>query len=227
VSALAKGSPEGFDQVSEISVVGKFDRDVAMVHLEVDFDPDEVTLLEPALTPLTKNLQLITGTQDRTQKIGVVDLSGKNSAPAGEGALVNLRAKGEDLSSIRIRKAILIDLDAMRFDLELTGELKLKQLKESESTPESFSLSQNYPNPFNPETSIRYALPQDAKVRLVIYNVLGQKVNTLVDEHQPAGYRTVWWDGKDEGGSQVASGVYFYRLEADKFSEVKKMLMVK
>jgi hypothetical protein len=156
-----------------------------------------------------------------------VDLSGKNSAPAGEGALVKLRAKGEDLSSIRIRKAILIDRDAMRFDLELSGGLELEVAKGSDSRPEDFSLSQNYPNPFNPQTSIRYALPQDAQVRLVIYNVLGQKVKTLVDDHQTAGYKTVWWDGKDQSGDPVASGVYFYRLEADQFSEVKKMLMMK
>lgn len=96
-----------------------------------------------------------------------------------------------------------------------------------ESTLQHFSLSQNYPNPFNPQTSIRYALPQDAQVRLIIYNILGKKVKTLVDELQSAGYKTAWWDGKDEKGDLVASGVYLYRLEADKFSEVKKMLLVK
>jgi hypothetical protein len=225
--AFAKASTAISDAVSEIAVVGNFDRDVAMVHLEIDFDPDQVTLLEPALTSLTKDLQLITGTQDGTQKIGIVDLSGKNSAPAGEGALVKLRAKGDDLSSIKIRKAILIDRDAMRFDLELSGELELEVAKGSDSRPEDFSLSQNYPNPFNPQTSIRYALPQDAQVRLVIYNLLGRKVKTLVDERQSAGHKTVWWDGKDEKGDPAASGVYFYRIDADQFSEVKKMMLVK
>jgi len=64
-------------------------------------------------------------------------------------------------------------------------------------------------------------------VKLVIYNVLGQKIKTLVDEFQSAGHKVVWWDGKDERGDQVASGVYFYRLKADEFSEAKKMLLVK
>jgi len=99
--------------------------------------------------------------------------------------------------------------------------------KSSESRPQRFSLSQNYPNPFNPRTSIRYALPQDAHVRLTIYNLLGQKITTVVDEPQSAGFKAVWWDGKDAEGDEVASGVYFYRLMADKFSEVKKMMMVK
>ncbi|MCK4223592.1 MAG: T9SS type A sorting domain-containing protein [candidate division Zixibacteria bacterium] len=232
---FAKGSPQGLDEVSQISVKGKFDRDVAGVQLEIEFNPDEVTLLDPALTPLTKGLQLFSGIKDGTQKIGIVDLSGKNFLPAGEGNLVNLRAKGEDLTSIKIKKAILVDGDAMPLVIELSHELNRNLAKTSsplkrgfqESTPQHFSLSQNYPNPFNPQTSIRYALPQDAQVKLVIYNILGEKVKTLVDEHQFAGYQVIWWDGKDERGDKVASGVYFYRLEAEKFSEVKKMLLVK
>jgi hypothetical protein len=227
LTGFAKVSPEDFDEVSEISVIGKFDRDVAGIHLEIGFNPDEVTLLNPALTPLTRNLQLFSGTKDGTQKIGMVDLSGKEFLPAGEGTLVNLKAKGKDLTSIKIKKAMAFGMDAMPLELELSPELNLEVAKNSESLPQHFSLSQNYPNPFNPQTSIRYALPQDAQVRLVIYNVLGQRVKTLVDEFQSAGYKTEWWDGKDEKGDQVASGVYFYRLEADKFSEVKRMLLVK
>ena len=115
-----------------------------------------------------------------------------------------------------VKKEIHVDKDVTPLDLE-----------GSESTPQHFCLSQNYPNPFNPQTSISYALPQDAYVRLTIYNVLGQKVAKLVDEHQHAGYKTVWWNGTDENGDHAASGVYFYRMEAGKFTEVKKMLLVK
>ena len=224
---FTKASPEGFDQMSQISIMGRFDQDLTGIQLEIEFNPDKVTLLDPALTPLTKNLQLFAGIKGGTQKIGIVDLSGKNFLSAGEGTLVNLRAKGKDLTSIKIRKARLVDRDAMPFALELSGELKLKESEASESVPQHFFLSQNYPNPFNPQTSISYALPQDAYVRLIIYNILGQKVQTLVNEHQSAGHKMVWWDGKDEKGDQVSSGVYFYRVEADKFSEVKKMLLVK
>jgi hypothetical protein len=211
-------------EVSEISVVGSFDRDVAMIHLEIEFDPEEMALLEPELTSLTGNLQLFTGITDGMQKIGAVDLSCNHYLAPGEGSLIKLRATGEDLSSIKIADAILVGTDAVRLSVDISSELKLE---ESESAPKRFSLSQNYPNPFNPRTNIRYALPQDAQVRLVIYNVLGQRVKTLVDGHQTAGYKTVWWDGKDEKGNPAASGVYFYRLEADRFSEVRKMLLVK
>jgi hypothetical protein len=224
---FSKTSPEGSNEVFEISIVGKFDREVAGVQLEIDFNPAEVTLLEPALTPLTKDLQLYAGIKDGTQKIGILDIRGENVLPAGEGTLVILRVRGEDLSSIKVKEAIVVDRDAVPLRVELSGELKVKGDEKSESKPEHFSLFQNYPNPFNPQTSIKYALPQDAQVKLVIYNVLGQKVKALVDEPQAAGYKIIWWDGKDERGDQVASGIYFYRLEADKFSEVKKMMLVK
>jgi hypothetical protein len=221
---LSKVSPESVGEVSEVLVSGKFDRDVAGVHLEIDFNPVEVVMLEPTLTSVTKDLQLFSEIKDGTLKIGIVDLSGKNIISAGEGTLVNLRARGNDLSSIRIRKAILVDADANELTLELSADLKQDVQK---TKPQDFSLSQNYPNPFNPQTSIRYALPYEAHVKLVIYNVLGEKVKTLVNERQSAGYKMEWWDGKDDKGGPVASGIYFYRLEADKFSEIKKMMLVK
>ncbi len=96
-----------------------------------------------------------------------------------------------------------------------------------ESRPESFSLSQNFPNPFNPQTQIKYALPVDCDVKVTIYNLLGQRVGVLVDEHQSAGYKAAFWDGKDEQGVEVASGIYFYRIQAGEFMQTKKMLLLK
>ncbi len=93
--------------------------------------------------------------------------------------------------------------------------------------PEQFFISQNYPNPFNPATTISYGLPDDADVRIEIYNILGQNVRTLVDEHQAAGYRSVIWDGNDDSGNQVSTGVYFYRIEAGVFNASRKMLLIK
>jgi len=70
-------------------------------------------------------------------------------------------------------------------------------------------------------------LPQDSKVRIEVFNILGQNVRTLVDEDQQAGYKRVIWDGRDRSGHAVASGIYFYRLKAGDSQETKKMLMVK
>ena len=79
--------------------------------------------------------------------------------------------------------------------------------------PETFDLSQNYPNPFNPTTHIQYSLPRAADVRLAIYNAAGQRVRTLADESQEAGYYLYTWDARDDAGAAVASGNYIYRLE--------------
>lgn len=88
--------------------------------------------------------------------------------------------------------------------------------------PTGFALSQNYPNPFNPTTRFDVSLPTDAKVKIVVYNALGQKVKTLVNNNLPAGMHQFQFDG-----SHLASGVYFYQIEAGKFSAVKKMILIK
>jgi hypothetical protein len=93
--------------------------------------------------------------------------------------------------------------------------------------PTVYGVSPNYPNPFNPATTIKYQLPQSSEVRLSIYNVLGQKVRTLVNSRIEAGYHSVEWDGRNEAGTQVASGIYIYRFQADNFLKIRKMILMK
>lgn len=88
-------------------------------------------------------------------------------------------------------------------------------------------LIQNRPNPFNPETDISYNLPENCMVKLVVYNMLGQRVRVLVDEQQTAGLKTAHWDGKDDNSNELASGVYFCRLEAGNHVEAKKMILMR
>jgi hypothetical protein len=96
------------------------------------------------------------------------------------------------------------------------------------SIPDEFSLSQNYPNPFNPKTKIKFTIPQivgtshDLSVQLIIYDILGNEIATLVNEQKPPGFYEVEFDG-----SGLASGVYFYRLKADHFSQSRKLLLLK
>jgi hypothetical protein len=100
-------------------------------------------------------------------------------------------------------------------------------LKSAYKTPDAFELSQNYPNPFNPETEISYVLPNACRVDLSVYNLLGQKVRTLVGEFQSAGLKNVKWDGKDKSGVSVASGVYFYRIKAGELTASRKMVILR
>ena len=93
--------------------------------------------------------------------------------------------------------------------------------------PETFKLTQNYPNPFNPLTTIEYDIPRRSRVTLSVYNVLGQRVRTLVDEEQAAGPHTVVWDGTTDVGQKVASGIYLYHLQTGDRVSTRKMMLLK
>ena len=108
----------------------------------------------------------------------------------------------------------------------------MQQLLVTETRPEKTQLFANYPNPFNPETWIPYELATDTHVRLTIYNTQGVVIRTLQLGHQSAGYytgrdRAAYWDGRNALGEQVASGLYFYQLETDEMSSMRKMVILK
>ncbi len=95
--------------------------------------------------------------------------------------------------------------------------------------PKAYGFNGNYPNPFNPKTRISFALPKQAKVSLDIYNILGQKVRNLINGEMDAGYKSVEWDGTDDNGTMVSSGIYLYKLNANQgeFQRVSKMTFLK
>ncbi len=97
-----------------------------------------------------------------------------------------------------------------------------------QTRPEVYALRNNYPNPFNPETTLKYDLPDAGDVKLEVYNMLGQVVRTLVNEHQTAGRYAIQWDATNEHGQNMSSGIYFYRVQVGgEFTDVKKMLLLK
>jgi len=109
--------------------------------------------------------------------------------------------------------------------------VEVTQLSAAGSNPEvlpsGYSLEQNYPNPFNPNTVIRYQMPVTSRARIEVFNILGATVRVVFDGLAPAGENEVVWDGRDDAGQPTASGVYFYRLTADNYTETKKMMLLK
>ena len=93
--------------------------------------------------------------------------------------------------------------------------------------PTKYNLFQNYPNPFNMETTIEYTIPEESNVRLAIFNTKGEFVRSLVDTQQNSGKYALVWNGLDEFGNEVTSGVYFYRFYAGNWKDVKKLMLVK
>jgi hypothetical protein len=112
------------------------------------------------------------------------------------------------------------------------GRNTLKLIVDTSLKPREFVLMQNWPNPFNPETWIPYKLPKDADVVITIYDASGRPIRMLDLAHKSSGVyvdkaRAAYWDGRNEAGESVASGLYFYTIRAGEFSATKKMLLLK
>jgi hypothetical protein len=116
---------------------------------------------------------------------------------------------------------------AIKFTTNTPTVVDVEDENENSELPTDYVLEQNYPNPFNPETRINYSIPESGYITLRIFNVSGLLVRTLYQGDQPAGRYEVVWDGKNNSGSKVGSGVYFYRLQANNFAQVKKMVLLK
>lgn len=110
---------------------------------------------------------------------------------------------------------------------EITLPAKSTSVASEGNIPENFSLSQNYPNPFNPSTVISFQLPVSSEVWLVIFSITGRLVRTLLKGQNASGTHSVVWDATDDNGTQVASGVYVYRIQAGRFTAQKKLLLVR
>ena len=93
--------------------------------------------------------------------------------------------------------------------------------------PEQIMIYQNYPNPFNPTTTLRYDLPEDANVNIIIYDMMGRVVSNLASSKQNAGYKSIQWNATNSTGQPVSAGLYLYTIEAGQFRQTKKMILLK
>jgi len=110
----------------------------------------------------------------------------------------------------------------LRFDGQVVSGIVTSETK----VLDQYQLHQNFPNPFNPSTSISFQIPQTNRVKLVIYDIVGREVVSLVDNQLQPGSHSVIWNGKDKNGYMVSTGVYIYQLQADGISKTKKMTFI-
>lgn len=135
-----------------------------------------------------------------------------------------------NFAAVKFKNSIYVFGGDNQFDnvVPYVEKLDLQTSVEEEiASPSEIELEQNYPNPFNPSTHISFKIPQKSKVFLEIFDIFGKQITTLVNEELDAGKHTVEWNGRDDFGNFVASGVYFYRISAGKTSITKKMILLR
>ncbi len=216
-------------QLTKLNISGELPDDAAGIQFQIDYDPEAFELSQPEVAEGINNFSFAYK-NDGNGRLNLVLYShqpwDENSLiKRGLSDIVRLPAKvkqyisAEDKSKIVIRKAYLANGNAVEIPTEQPREI----------LPASFSLHQNYPNPFNPVTKIEFELGADKAqdVRLDVFNILGQKVITLVDDRLSTGAYSVTWEGVDKNGFKVASGIYLYRLEVGEESETRKMMLLK
>ena len=232
-SAIAK--VEGIDEVEawwpgrvfEVTARLEDMSDVAAFGLQLTYDPEKVKPL--AAEQAVAQGDVFDGNSAGSLffhrvETGVVEVAsgriGDDWTASGSGDLVTVRfmALADEPGVIEIANGVVVN--SAHFGIPMTVE-------KAPSLPSVAALHQNYPNPFNPSTEIRFDIPTARDVQLRIYNQLGQTVRTLVDNRMKAGTYALEWDGQDQMGRSVASGVYFYNLEAGDFNQIRKMTLVK
>jgi len=97
----------------------------------------------------------------------------------------------------------------------------------NETFPQGFALEQNFPNPFNPVTTLRYDLPEQTHVNITVYDMLGRKVRTILNQQQDPGYKSIIWDATNDYGKPVSAGLYLYQIQAGEYMQTKKMVLLK
>ncbi len=254
-SISAKAAPNALStSINEVVVPITIAYDADLTALDIPLKYSEgVTLTEVTFGDMLsgydfKNANI--NTENNTVIIGAINMvfGAKSDLPAGKGVVANLHFRVDDpeVSTVRIETIELKDPDhALYFVYNEYDEANVPHVVLETPTfepvevllsggtdavlPTEFALKQNFPNPFNPSTKIPYDLKISSHVSVEVFNVLGQRVRTLINEEQQAGPQVVEWDGRDANGTTVSSGMYFYKINAGDglFVETRKMVLLK
>ena len=196
------------------------------IEFELKYDPSMVTVRSPSLLNFQENVMVsYSEKEEGILKILAANLQGGRIEATDNSfmsILVEFIGNERDIAHVKLEGIHLAGADG-----SLINHLARTNSSEVKVIPGAFALHQNFPNPFNPSTEIRFDLPEAGNVNLAIYNLMGQKIRTLSSVNMTPGYHAIIWDGTNDMGSQVATGMYFYSIQSSDFQATKKMLFLK
>jgi len=201
---------------------------VKVVHFTIPYNSDRlefISITQSEELSNSANTVFFDGREINGVIIVSLALLGGNSVIGGSGGIVEITFRLLDLENLSLSFETIELRDGENISLPAIG--KGWEHSMIPELPTTYGLSQSYPNPFNLQARISYQLPEPGTVTLKIYNIRGQLVRTLVNEYKEAGYHSEVWDGRNEEGREIASGVYTYRMESNNFSATRRMVLLK
>ena len=196
------------------------------IEFELKYDPSLVTVNSLALSQFQENVILsYTEIEPGYLKVLAVNLGGGSIESLNQTFMsipVEFKGSEREVTNVYLDEIILAGGDG-----SLINFVARTNSSEVKVIPGDFALHQNFPNPFNPSTEIRFDLPEAGNVNLSIYNLMGQKIRTLSSDVMTPGYHAIIWDGTNDMGNQVSTGMYFYAIQSSEFHATKKMLFLK
>tara|TARA_B100001250_G_scaffold400043_1_gene410132 strand:- start:728 stop:1492 length:765 start_codon:yes stop_codon:yes gene_type:complete len=196
------------------------------LEFDLNYDPNLVEIGMPTLSTLQEDVIL----SNREMENGKIKVIAANIQSGGiqtemESYLtIPFQFKGSDY---QISNVFLENVKIAGANGDLIEFVSRMSNAEVKTVPSEFALLQNFPNPFNPSTEIKFSIPKTEYVSLNIYNTIGQKVRSLKSENMVAGYHSIIWDGTNDSGKLVSTGMYFYSIKSNKFNKTRKMLFLK
>jgi len=196
------------------------------MEFELNYNPELVDIQTPYLIDTQGNVMISSNmVAEGTKKVIVTDMQGKTIEPVGDVYLsIPFLFKG---SNYDVGQVEIDNINVAGFAGDLIDYVSRSAISDVKLIPSDFLLQQNFPNPFNPSTEIRFDLPEEGHVELSVFNMQGQKVRTLESGIMTPGYHAIIWNGTNNNGSRVSTGMYFYSIQTNKFQAVRKMLFLK
>ena len=199
-------------QNSKLGISIEYGGPVRGIELELEFDPEMVNILSTGLSKIQDEVMVTSKRiEDGKLKVVVANLnSGVIEGDDNSYLNIPLQFNGNDY---QVSTVSLKDIKIAGADGNIIRSLSRTESSDIKAIPVNFALQQNFPNPFNPSTEIRFDLPENDHVTLAVYNMMGQKVKTLASRNMTPGYHSIIWNGTNDSGAKVATGMYFYSIK--------------